>query len=125
MIDKWRCNQFQYSNTGTVTLCDNPQNVFSIRQANSSDVTFTTSTISTSGSYDIYNNTDFENCSSLNYLSQQISTQDFTLLDMKYMQGYDYCEIGKEFNVSSDTVSNRVNYLKTKIKKSYIEELHD
>ena len=61
---------------------------------------------------------EFENCSSINLLSDQITPQDYTLLDMKYMQGYNYNEIGNEFNVSSNTISNRVNYIKTKLKKN-------
>jgi DNA-directed RNA polymerase specialized sigma24 family protein len=36
---------------------------------------------------------------------------------MKYVQGYDYNEIGKEFNLTSSTISNKVNYIKTKLKK--------
>ena len=28
-----------------------------------------------------------------------------------------YCEIGMEFNLTSSTVSNKVNYIKTKLKK--------
>lgn len=141
MIDKWRCNQLQCGGIGTITLCSDPQYTVTVGYNgqvssgdvfyNTSEVTFTSSNAGING-FVALNNTftacdgiNFENCSSLNYISQQMSTQDYTLLDMKYMQGYDYCEIGKEFNLSSDTVSNRVNYLKTKIKKSYIEELHD
>ena len=36
---------------------------------------------------------------------------------MKYIGGYSHCEIGKEFNLTSSTVSNRINYIKTKLKK--------
>jgi DNA-directed RNA polymerase specialized sigma24 family protein len=43
---------------------------------------------------------------------------------MKYVQGYDYCEIGQEFNISSNTASNRVNYIKTKLKET-LEEIRD
>ena len=64
-----------------------------------------------------YVDNTFDNMSSINYISEQITTQDFTLLDMKYIQGYDYNEIGCEFNVTSSTISNRVNYIKTKLKK--------
>jgi RNA polymerase sigma factor (sigma-70 family) len=68
---------------------------------------------------------EFENNSSISYISTQISPQDFTLLDMKYVQGYDYCEIGKEFNVTSSTISNRVNYIKTKLKKNNPEIIYN
>jgi len=70
-------------------------------------------------------NSEYENCSSVNYISSQLSPSDFALLDMKYVQGYDYCEIGKEFNLTSSTVSNRVNYIKTKLKKSASEIIMD
>lgn len=71
------------------------------------------------------NTVDFENCNSLMHISNQISSADYTLLNMKYIQGYDYCEIGKEFNLSSDTVSNRVNYLKTKLKKNNVNLVYE
>ena len=70
-------------------------------------------------------NSEFENCSSINYISTQLSPTDFTLLDMKYVQGYDYNEIGKEFNLTSSTISNRVNYIKTKLKKNNAEIIYD
>jgi len=68
---------------------------------------------------------EFENCSSINYISDQITPQDFTLLDMKYVQGYDYNEIGAEFDVTSSTISNRVNYIKTKLKKNNPEIIYE
>ena len=68
---------------------------------------------------------DFENCSSINYITSQLSPSDYTLLNMKYMQGYNYCEIGKEFQLSSSTVSNKINYIKAKLKKSMIKEMCD
>jgi RNA polymerase sigma factor (sigma-70 family) len=63
---------------------------------------------------------DFESNDSLNYISSQITSTDFHMLMMKYSDGYDYNEISKEFNVTSSTVSNRVNYVKSKIKKMEI-----
>ena len=70
-------------------------------------------------SFTACNNTEFENCNTISYLSSQLSPVDFSLLNMKYVQGYNYCEIGKEFNLTSSTVSNRINYIKTKLKKNY------
>jgi RNA polymerase sigma factor (sigma-70 family) len=70
-------------------------------------------------------NTDFESSSSVAYLSSQLSPEDYTLLSMKYVQGYDYNEIGSEFNLTSTTVSNRVNYIKTKLKKNNSKEIHE
>lgn len=68
---------------------------------------------------------DFENCSSINYITSQLSPSDYTLLNMKYVQGYNYCEIGQEFQLTSSTVSNKINYIKTKLKKSMIKEMYD
>ena len=68
-------------------------------------------------SFSVCNNTEFENKNTLSYLSSQISPVDYDLLNMKYIGGYSHCEIGKEFNLTSSTVSNRINYIKTKLKK--------
>lgn len=73
--------------------------------------------LSNSCSFTVCNNTEFENCNTISYLSLQISPVDYSLLNMKYVQGYSHCEIGKEFNLTSSTVSNRINYIKTKLKK--------
>jgi|ERR1035437_4354682 RNA polymerase sigma factor (sigma-70 family) len=74
-------------------------------------------------SFTVCNNSEFENCNTVSYLSSQISPVDYSLLNMKYMQGYSHCEIGKEFNLTSSTVSNRINYIKTKLKKQNVDIL--
>ena len=51
-----------------------------------------------------------------------MSLPDFTLLDMKYNQGFTYDEIGQEFNLTSNTISNRVNYIKGKVRDCLAEE---
>lgn len=115
MIDKWR------SNTCTATLINN-----SACDCSSYSTGFITSNNVSFVSNDVHScNSEFENNSSISYLSTQLSPTDFTLLDMKYIQGYDYCEIGKEFNVTSSTISNRVNYIKTKLKKNNSEIIYD
>ena len=112
MIDKWR------NNTCTTTLATNG----CITYTTTSNIdTENLNTAFTSTSI----NTDFENCSSINYLSEQLTPQDYTLLDMKYVQGYDYNEIGMEFNLTSSTISNRVNYIKTKLKKNNPEIIYE
>jgi RNA polymerase sigma factor (sigma-70 family) len=63
-------------------------------------------------------NPDFESSSSISYLASQLSPEDNALLTMKYVQGYNYTEIGREFNLTSTTISNKVNYIKTKLKKN-------
>jgi len=66
---------------------------------------------------------DFENCNTINFVSNQMTTNDFTFLDMHYNQGYTYCEIGDEFNITSSTVSNRISYVKSKLKKNIDKEI--
>ena len=79
--------------------------------------------VSNSCSFTVCNNREFENCNTISYLSSQISPVDYGLLNMKYIQGYSHCEIGKEFNLTSSTVSNRINYIKTKLKKQNVDIL--
>lgn len=76
-----------------------------------------TLSVSNNASFSVSNAVEFENCDAINYISSQISPTDYGLLNMKYVQGYSHCEIGKEFNLTSSTVSNRINYIKTKLKK--------
>lgn len=116
LIDKWR------SNSGTITvsasnLVFNTENINNcgyntITTTNvngfNNPITFTSSSSSCC----------FENCNAVNYVSTQLSPVDFTLLDMKYVQGYNYNEIGSEFQLTSSTVSNKINYIKTKLKKN-------
>lgn len=111
MIDKWRCS---CNATYTVNVNTNTTSIDSV--CNSSMFEFDNNTFSV--------NSCFENSNSICYISTQLSPQDYTLLDMKYVQGYDYNEIGKEFNVTSTTISNRVNYIKTKIKKNNTELIY-
>ena len=120
MVDKWR------NNTISLTGGSNSNCVLSYSTTGAEiDSSFVTSTstaaldvASTFTTSNCSADFDFENCSSINFLTDQITPQDYTLLDMKYVQGYDYNEIGSEFNVSSNTISNRVNYIKTKLKKN-------
>jgi len=123
IIDKWR-NNGTISLTGSNTTC-----TISTEDALlNSCITTSTAMIGTCGTFTTFNccaGIEFENCSSINHISNQLSPQDFTLLDMKYVQGYNYTEIGSEFNVSSSTISNRVNYIKTKLKKNNSEIIYD
>lgn len=111
MIDKWRSNSVTI--TGSNTTCAFTGDM-------TSSTAYYTSTTNDFGDFTTTNLTDydFENCSSINLISCQLTPQDYTLLDMKYMQGYNYDEIGSEFNLTSTTISNRVNYIKTKLKKN-------
>jgi RNA polymerase sigma factor (sigma-70 family) len=154
MIDMWRCgtityqcsiplnpsfdnvftinNSGEYYNSGYCTSTSlgnevlSTENVGGTINAGNSSFTATNGMAFVANSFSISCNiTAFENCSSLNHISNQLSPSDYTLLDMKYVQGYDYCEIGKEFNLTSNTVSNRVNYLKTKLKKNNLDLIYE
>jgi len=131
MVDKWRNNSITL--TGSNTNC-----VISYSTTTTADVASNSSFITSNnaGSLEIGNNGytttncssadyEFENCSTINFVSDQLTPQDFTLLDMKYAQGYSYDEIGSEFNLSSNTISNKVNYIKTKLKKNNPEIIYD
>lgn len=65
----------------------------------------------------------FELNDMLTTITSTINDDDLQLLKMKYFSGYSYNEIAKEFNVTSATVSNKVNYIKTKIKNKGIDSL--
>jgi len=131
MIDKWRNN--------TITLTGNSSGVITVSSdantlnlSDSGGYITSTSTTAIDASMGTFTTTnccsadyDFENCSSINFISDQLSPQDFTLLDMKYVQGYSYNEIGSEFNVTSSTISNKVNYIKTKLKKNNPEIIYE
>ena len=60
--------------------------------------------------------------STLNYIKSNVPLNDYILLDMKYNMGFNYCEIGDEFNTTSSTISNKVNYIKHKIKNALKDE---
>lgn len=122
MIDKWRCGVVLHSSPEYSQSYNSGGEYDGINLSNSmpewTNTIVTCTTISSNNLLTVSNNCDFENCDSISHISSQISSTDYTLLDMKYVQGYEYCEIGKEFNISSNTASNRVNYLKTKLKKN-------
>ena len=123
MIDKWRCTTaccttILPANTSnyTLTSCDyNAGGYF-----NNVFTTSDNNCIATSGTITTSNSTScsFENANAVSFISTQISAVDYTLLDMKYVQGYDYKEIGSEFQLTSSTISNKINYIKTKLKKT-------
>lgn len=49
-------------------------------------------------------------------MSSSINEDIINMIKMKY-DGYNYKEIGERFNITSSTVSNKINYIKHKIKK--------
>lgn len=119
LYDTYRGNSFKLtSNSLTLNTVDYSGSFFNTTTCDTNVPLYNMNTnISTS--------CNFENCNTINYISTQLSPSDFTLLNMKYVQGYDYNEIGKEFQITSSTVSNKINYIKTKLKKGMSEEIYD
>lgn len=119
MIDKFRCglsSTVTINNNSGITLSNNDGQI-------SSDTTIWNIN---DDNWSYTNNSqipEFESINAINYISSQLNFNDFTFLNMHYNYGYTYCEIGTEFNLTSNTVSNRVNYLKSKLKKCTIEEI--
>ena len=119
MIDKWRCTTACRTTilSASLTSCNYSGSFF--------NSTFTTNTANLDAVSNSNSASNFENCNAVNYISTQLSPTDFTLLDMKYVQGYNYKEIGNEFQLTSSTVSNKINYIKTKLKKSLSEDVFE
>lgn len=127
MIDKWRDNALKLNSFDNVSISSLHNEGWTENTTVTKNDGFSNPTI---GIVDNINtaftsNNDYDNCSSINFISSQLSPSDYMLLDMKYIQGYSYSEIGKEFNVTSGTISNKVNYIKTKLKKNYSELIED
>jgi RNA polymerase sigma-70 factor (ECF subfamily) len=57
----------------------------------------------------------------VNFIKENTSKTDFDMLNMKYVEGYNYAEIGEKYNITSTTASNRVNYIKTVLSKKYCD----
>lgn len=75
--------------------------------------------------YTTTNTNEYDTINALNHISKQVSVSDYNLLTMKYLWGYKYDEIADEVGTTSNTVSNRVNYIKTKLKNSNLELCYD
>jgi RNA polymerase sigma factor (sigma-70 family) len=136
LTDMWRCgtitirtpnNSIMFTNNNSENFTINNAQNSSLPEWTNSVVIITSNSMSLNSNcaFSINNACNFENCNSVNYISNQLSSVDFTLLNMKYVQGYEYCDIGKEFNMSSNTASNKVNYIKTKLKKNIAEDIYD
>ncbi len=112
IIDSWRGGGIDvFSYDTNVTNNDNCDIVYSSNNLTNNAYNYTST----------YNTTEFENNDSINYISKQLTPDDFRMLEMKYLEGYNYEEIGERFNITSTTVSNKVNYIKSKLKKTNAE----
>lgn len=52
----------------------------------------------------------------LKHISNKIGMDNYLMLKMKYSDGYSYDEIAKEFQSDSGIISNKLNYIRKKIK---------
>ena len=109
MIDKSRlyCNNVRFYSTST----DTENNCLNVICTNTGgNITYNFLEDNTLAS-------SFEDKDTLTTITSTFTSADQSLLLMKYSSGYNYLEIGKEMNMDKSEVSNRVNYLKKKIKK--------
>ena len=121
MIDKSRKEindpiQVTFDSANDGTLCFFNTNDVYCDTSNVS-VGITTNTSYTPCSSYISPDKDMENKDALSFISDKIGIKDFHLLNMKYNEGYDYNEMEKELKMSSSTISNRVNYVRSKLRK--------
>ena len=121
MIDKWRNNTITLTGNSCITIDVTNNGGNYVTSTDTSVIDFNTNTTTNCCASSM----ELENSSSISYVSDQLTPQDFTLLDMKYVQGYTYNEIGCEFNLTSSTISNKVNYIKTKLKKNNPEIIYE
>ena len=61
---------------------------------------------------------NFENNNFINYIATKVSDDEFNMINLKYIQGYNYKEIAKEYNITASTALNKTNYAMKKLKKS-------
>lgn len=114
MIDKARKNE----NNPISANLDSINGSISYYTTTNSDLYVNASNTSTlTSSFFCQSNNDLENKDSLCFISNKIGLKDFHLLNMKYSEGYDYNEMEKEMGMSSSTISNRINYIKGKLKR--------
>jgi RNA polymerase sigma factor (sigma-70 family) len=90
---------------------------------NASNVEFTTTSgvfLTNSAANTVVNCSEtesFENRQALNVVMDTLEPEDSTMLNMKYKDGYKYNEIALEHQSDEQKVSNRVAYIRSKLKK--------
>lgn len=101
MIDNWR-------------LSKNP--TVSIDNYMYGDPSFSNKSVESN--YSSSASSSFENLNFINYISTKISDDEFNLINLKYIQGYSYKEMGKHLGTSATTALNKTNYIMGKLRKS-------
>ena len=110
MIDKSRlyCNNVFFYTTSTNSTTLDSLDITCSNTGENKTITFTSNNSFVS---------DFENKDEIKELTHTMDSSDMSMLRMKYSSGYNYEEIATELNMDKKQVSNRVNYIKKKIKK--------
>lgn len=54
----------------------------------------------------------------INYATESLDTLTKDLIKKKYIEGYSHKQIGEQLSLTSNTVSNKINYAKSKITKT-------
>jgi RNA polymerase sigma factor (sigma-70 family) len=125
VIDKWKRNTYNITTNGYSSIGEYDGTMV---------VNTTLASVNSGGTFYNNNNTNYgeaescsfstdcqsiniDNSSSIKYIIDELSATDFTMLNMKYVEGYSYSDIGTEFNITSETASNKVNYVKSKLRK--------
>jgi RNA polymerase sigma factor (sigma-70 family) len=71
--------------------------------------------------FDIVSNEDHEELFStqqaLNFAVSDLDDEQHDMLKKKYVEGYSHSEIGEIYSLTSSTVSNKINYVKSKLTK--------
>jgi len=120
MIDKSRSSSF-INSSGFINVDFNNISSPSVNSFNSNASCIDLSDMSSTYTTSCFSS-GFDNCSAVSYVNDYLDSCDFTFLNMHYGLGYSYSEIGTEFNITSNTVSNRVNYIKSKLRNSIDKE---
>ena len=89
VIDKWRCStNIISSNSNNLCFTSSNSDNLSFTSNYTNNLNFKTNYTSSNTDNQLSStytscNSDFENCSTINYVSGQLTPQEFTLLDMK------------------------------------------
>ena len=111
MIDKSRKKKLVYvyeTNYGTYS------NSLTPNETSHNDINIDSETLSIHNS--CRPDVSWENADSISYFSTTSDNCVFSMVDMK-LKGYNYSEIGTEFNLTESQVSNKISHYKSKMKK--------
>lgn len=118
VIDKWR----KVENKQNMVYFEDNIDVYNYEYSvDSDDKPINDYTINTNAIDNISYYTTSYYGDNINFIKNNTSQTDFDMLNMKYVEGYNYSEIGKKYNITSTTASNRVNYIKTVLSKKYCD----